>query len=50
MALVVAATRSLPLAIPVLVGFVAYVGALWTIAPVESPERRLVAGVVSRWR
>lgn len=50
MALAVAATRNLPLAIPVLVGFVAYAGALWLIAPVGSPERRLVAGVVSRWR
>ncbi len=50
MALIVAATRDLPLAIPVILGLVAYAGALWVIAPVESPERRLVADVVSRWR
>ena len=50
MALIVVATRDLPLAIPVILGLVAYAGALWVIAPVESPERRLVAGVLSRWR
>lgn len=50
MALIVSATRDLPLAIPVILGLVAYAAALWVIAPVESAERRLVANVVSRWR
>jgi O-antigen/teichoic acid export membrane protein len=50
MALVVAALSNLPIAIPLIVGFVIYLGALWAIAPPESQERRLLADVVSRWR
>jgi O-antigen/teichoic acid export membrane protein len=50
MALAVTATQGMPVVISLLVGFLTYVGALWMIAPVESPERRLVADVVSRWR
>jgi hypothetical protein len=50
MALIVAAIRELPLAIPVTAGFLVYAGALWVISPAESPERRLVADIVSRWR
>jgi O-antigen/teichoic acid export membrane protein len=50
MALVVTATQGMLVVISVLVGFVIYVGALWAIAPVGSPERQLVADIVSRWR
>ena len=50
MALVVAATRSLPIAVPVVVGSLTYAGALWVIAPLESPERRVLADLASRWR
>jgi O-antigen/teichoic acid export membrane protein len=50
MALVVAASRDLPFAIPVILGLVSYAGALGLIAPVDSPERHLVAALVSRRR
>jgi O-antigen/teichoic acid export membrane protein len=50
MALVVAATRELPIIVTVIAGCLIYAGALWTIAPRESPERRVVADVASHWR
>ncbi len=50
MALVVTATQGMLVVISVLVGFLTYAGALWMIAPAGSPERRLLADVVSGWR
>jgi O-antigen/teichoic acid export membrane protein len=50
MSLIVFATWGMPVVLSVLAGFVTYAAALWMIAPADSPERRLAADLVARWR